>query len=115
MNSFLLLASIINDLLPYRPARPGKSAKEITSTLRREGYDVTERVVKNTLENMVPVFGLEKTIHSRGLIRWKRVRPNMVGHCIRAHDFQDDPLDFEGEDPCTGMDEHAMHELNSGF
>jgi|GEM_PF-3799052 len=114
MDSFLL-ASIINDLLPFHPARPGRSSKEITAMLRRDGFDVTERVVRTALKNMVPVFGIEKTIHSSGQVRWKRVRPYTVGHIMRAHDFQGEPLDFEWEDPSAGMHEHALADYHSGF
>ena len=113
MAVFSLYASIINDLLPYRPGVRGKTSREITSKLRRDGYDVSLRVVTRTLENMEPIFGLQKIVDEKGRFRWKRTRPIMVGHCMRAHDFQGEALDFDWEDPCTGMHEHALPDFRA--
>jgi len=113
MAVFSLYASIINDLLPYRSGLRGKTSREITSKLRRDGYDVSLRVVTRTLENMEPIFGLQKIVDPKGRIRWKRTRPVMVGHCMRAHDFQGEALDFDWEDLSTGMHEHAMPDFRA--
>ena len=113
MAVFSLYASIINDLLPYRSGLHGKTSREITSKLRRDGYDVSLRVVTRTLENMEPIFGLQKIVDAKGRIRWKRTRPVMVAHCMRAHDFQGEALDIDWDDPCTGMHEHAMPDFRA--
>lgn len=112
--SFLLHATIIHDLLPFHTCRAGKTSREVTAMMRRDGYDVSHRSVHRALDNMIPIFGLQRHLQANGSIRWKRTREITVGHCFRIHDFQGEPLDFEWDDPDSGLLQHAMPEFQGG-